>query len=114
MDSLPNELFQKIMKVYYVKNVLSECMEKVEKCVPHDYSNERKLIVAERGAFVGRVFACKNCEDFGFPCIGCHSCVWNKSLKTLFVSMYTVMKTPASDVTPYRYGYITKLQKNCI
>ena len=61
MDSLPNEVYHKIMKIYFTQSVMKEYMNNVEYIKPQMYSNRRKIMIAERGAFTGKVFACKNC-----------------------------------------------------
>lgn len=110
MDTLPNDLYHKIMKIYFTQSVMKEYMSNVEYIKPQMYSNRRKIMIAERGAFTGKVFACKNCEDFGFPCEPCNKCVFRVN-KEQIAYMYTVMQNPSNSVSPFRYAYIEHLKK---
>jgi len=110
MDSLPNDIYHKIMKIYFIDSVMKEYMNKVECKKPNMFSNKRKRLIAERGAFTGKVFACKNCENFGFPCVTCNKCAFRLN-KDQIPFMYTVMQEPSNSVSPFRYAYIENLKK---
>ena len=110
MDTLPDELYHKIMKTYFIDSIMKEYMDNVEYIKPIMYSNNRKRMIAERGAFTGKVFACKNCEDFGFPCVTCNKCVFRIN-KEQITYMYTVMQDPSNSVSTFRYAYIENLKK---
>lgn len=91
-------------------SVMKEYMNNVEYTKPMMFSNERKIIIAERGAFTGKVFACENCEHFGFPCEPCNKCAFRVN-KEQIAYMYTVMQSPSNSVSPFRYAYIEHLKK---
>lgn len=109
MESLPDELYHKIIKIYFTQSVMKEYMNNVEYTKPKMYSNRRKIMIAERGAFTGKAFACQNCKDFGFPCEPCNTCVF-KMNKDEIPYMYTAMQAPSDSVSPFRYAYIEHLK----
>ena len=102
MESLPDELYQKIMRIYFIDTIAEQIKQKVSNMLEKNFSERRCKIVAERGAYVGKVFACKNCEHFGFPCIVCFDCVFNKHLHNMKPYMYTVMQRPSDDLSCFR------------
>lgn len=102
MQSLPDELYQKIIRLYFRNTISEEIKWKVSNTLEKNFSKYRCKIVAERGAFIGRSFACKNCEHFGFPCLTCFNSVFNKHLHNMKPYMYTIMQRPSDEISCFR------------
>ena len=74
------------------------------------FSINRLQLVAERGACTHKPFACVNCYHFGYPCISCKLCVWNKSIQKMKPYMYTCMSNPSDDISSFRLSYNSYIQ----